>query len=108
MSVSEADIAFALDLFAPLGGVTSRKMFGGLMLYRDGAAFALLSSQGTIHLKASGDFAQTLKAEGARLFSMVNKQGKSHSMGYWTLPEAALDDPEAACGWALQALQHLN
>ena len=28
-------------------------------------------------------------------------------MGYWTLPEAALDDPEAACDWARRALDAL-
>ena len=25
-------------------------------------------------------------------------------MGYWSLPDAAVDDPEAACAWARQAL----
>ena len=25
-------------------------------------------------------------------------------MGYWSLPEAALDDPEAACDWAPRVL----
>ncbi len=104
MSVSDADIAFALELFAPLGGISSRKMFGGLMIYRDGRNFALLNSEGTLFLKAKGALADDLAAEGARLFSMVNKHGKTHTMGYLTLPDAALDDPETACDWAKRAL----
>jgi len=108
MSVSAADIEFALELFARLGDISSRKMMGGLMMYCDGQVFALLSSDGTVYLKASGAFADELAAAGARLFSMVNKAGKTHTMGYWTLPEPALDDPEEACIWARKALDQLT
>jgi DNA transformation protein and related proteins len=108
MSVSKADIEFALDLFAPLGGISSRKMMGGLMIYSHGQVFALLGSSGTLYLKASGGFADELATHGARLFSMVNKDGKTHTMGYWTLPEPALDDPEEACDWARKALDQLT
>ena len=44
MSVSDADIAFALELFEGLGRLSQRKMMGGLCLYRDGVIFALLHS----------------------------------------------------------------
>lgn len=107
MSVSDADIAFALDLFAPLGAITSRKMFGGMTIYHQGQIFALLSSQGEIYLKATGKFADEMATTGARPFSMSSKDGKTHSMGYWTLPEAALDDPDLACDWARRALAEL-
>ena len=33
--------------------------------------------------------------------------GKPTSMPYWTLPDAALDDPDMACDWARRALAHL-
>ena len=33
MGVADADIAFAHDLFADLGDLTSRRMLGGLCLY---------------------------------------------------------------------------
>jgi len=108
MSVSDADIAYALELFTPLGGVTTRKMFGGLMMYHDGQTFALLSGDNQIYLKASGVFAEEMAQHGARIFSMVNKHGQTQSMGYWTLPEAALDDPDLACDWARRALDHLG
>ncbi|MCB1367372.1 MAG: TfoX/Sxy family protein [Rhodobacteraceae bacterium] len=107
MSVTDADIAFALDLFAPLGTLTHRKMMGGLTIYCDGQIFAILGSDGQVYLKAKGAFAAAMEDAGARQFSMVSDAGKTSSMGYWTLPDAALDDPEAACDWARRALDSL-
>ncbi len=108
MSVSDADIAFATELFAPLGALSSRKMMGGLTIYCAGQIFALVDSQGQIFLKAKDAFAQELAETGARQFSSLNKDGKTTSMGYWTLPDAALDDPELACKWARKALDQLT
>jgi DNA transformation protein len=104
VSVSDADIAFALELFAPLGALSHRKMMGGLTIYNDGQIFAILSSSGQVYLKASGDFASRLEAEGSQIFTM----GDARTMGYWTLPDSALDDPEAASDWARQALVALG
>jgi len=87
MSVSDADIAFALDLFAPLGALTQRKMFGGLSLYCAGDIFCIVSGDGQIFLKAQNDAADALKAEGSTQF---------HNMPYWSLPDDLLDDPQAA------------
>ena len=42
MSISDADIAFVKDLFASVGTLTTRKMFGGLAIYADGVIFALI------------------------------------------------------------------
>ncbi|MEO0916476.1 MAG: TfoX/Sxy family protein [Pseudomonadota bacterium] len=95
MAVSDADIAFATDLFSDLGKVTSRKMFGGLGLYIDGTIFALVSSAGRIYVKTTPDLAASLADEGAEQF---------HNMPYWSLPESALDDPETACDWARRFL----
>lgn len=99
MSVSDADIAFALDLFRGLGDVTHRKMFGGLGLYRDGAIFAVVSSEGRIYLKAQGEMAAELQSDGAEQF---------HNMPYWSLSEHALDDPESAVELAQRTIASLN
>lgn len=95
MAVADADIAFATDLFSDLGAVTSRKMFGGLGLYQDGAIFAVVSSDGRIYVKTIPDTAKELANDGAEQF---------HNMPYWSLPESALDDPETACAWATKFL----
>lgn len=103
MSVTESDIAFVHELFAGLGEITHRKMMGGLSIYAGGQIFAILSSKGRLYLKASDDFAAEMAAEGAVKFEMEDGRG----MHYWTLPEAALDDPDLACDWARRALAAL-
>lgn len=102
MSVSESDIEFAMELFAPLGELTNRKMMGGLTIYHAGQVFAIVSGNGEIFLKAKGDFAGRMSDAGARQFGSDGK-----TMGYWTIPEAALDDPDIACDWARQALANI-
>jgi len=98
MALADADIAFAADLFAPMGGITTRKMFGGICLYHDGIVFALMSSEGRLYLKAKGAVAEDLQATGAKQF---------HNMPYWSVPEAALDDPDEACTLARETLATL-
>ena len=98
MSVSDADIAFATDLLSPLGALSTRKMFGGLGIYRDGQIFALLSSAGQLYLKAQGEVANAMQAQGSTQF---------HNMPYWSLPDAALDDPEVAVDWARRSIASL-
>jgi len=85
MSISEADVAFALDLFAEIGGVTGRKMFGGLSLYHEGEIFAIVDDAGQIYLKASAALKEDLIAEGGAQF---------HKMPYFGLPDSALEDPD--------------
>lgn len=99
MSLSEDQIAFVHELFCPLGTISTRKMMGGLAIYQDGVIFASLDRDGTIFLKAKGDFANALAAEGSQQF-----QTQRGPMGYWTLPENALDDPDLACDWGKRAL----
>jgi DNA transformation protein len=104
VAVSAATREFALELFEGLGAVTARPMMGGLALYQGGRIFAIVSGEGRIHLKATGSFAEALAGAGAEQFSYARKDGVVARMGYWSLPEAALDEPEAACGWAQRAL----
>ncbi len=99
MSVADADIAFALELLEDVGGITGRKMFGGFGLYRDGVIFGLISSDGTIYLKARELFADELRSNGGKQF---------HNMPYWSLPEHALEDRAYACELALQGIKLLN
>ncbi len=103
MSISDDEITFVEELLAPLGPVTHRKMMGGLTIYFEGQVFAILDSQGTFFLKAKGEFAETMASNGARQFCSDN--GKS--MGYWTMPDGGLDDPETASDWARRALSYL-
>ena len=98
MALADADIAFATDLLSDLGNLSTRKMFGGMCLYLDGEVFALMSSDGQLYLKAKGDIVAELREDGASQF---------HNMPYWSVPEAALDDPQEACTLARRTLASL-
>jgi DNA transformation protein len=105
MGVSRAEIDAARDLFAPLGEITHRPMMGGAILYADGRIFAALMGEAGLHLRAKGALAEELAAAGAAPFVWTSpKTGQTQRMGYWSLPEAALDDPGAACEWARASL----
>ncbi|WP_341365781.1 TfoX/Sxy family protein [Yoonia sp. BS5-3] len=99
MALGDGDIAFAVDLFSDLGSVTIRKMFGGICLYQGGTVFALMSSEGRLYLKSTGDLALEMAGDGAEQF---------HNMPYWSMPDAALDDPSEACRLARQTLALLS
>ncbi|WP_298257087.1 TfoX/Sxy family protein [uncultured Litoreibacter sp.] len=107
MSVSEADIAFARELFAALPAITTRKMMGGLCLYSEGQIFALLHSDGQIFLKAQGDFVPEIEDLGGTRWTYTRKDGKVAEMPYWSLPDQFLDDPTEASAFARKALDHL-
>jgi len=99
MAIANADIAFASDLFSDLGNISTRKMFGGICLYLEGEVFALMTGDAQLFLKAKGDVATQLADEGASRF---------HNMPYWSLPQAALDDPPEACTLARRTIASLT
>jgi DNA transformation protein len=102
MAEAAADLEFAADLFAGLGRVQARRMFGGARLYAAGVMFALVDD-GRIYLKTNEDLRADLEAAGAVAW-IYTKAGVSQETSYWSLPETALDDPDEACAWARRAL----
>lgn len=107
MSLSEADAVFAKEIFAGLGPLTTRKMMGGLCLYSEGTIFAIVNSDGSIFLQGAKGFGDDLEAAGGTQWTYTRDNGKTTAMPYWSLPEAAPDDPDLACDWARRALSHL-
>ncbi|PZQ51390.1 MAG: TfoX-like protein [Rhodovulum sulfidophilum] len=105
MAVSPETRAFVLELFDGLPEVTTRAMMGGLAVYSRGQVFCLVGLGERIFLKARDDLARALEAEGSERFAYARKNGRVGGMNYWTLPEAALDDPDLACAWARRALE---
>lgn len=108
MSVSQDQIEMARDLFAGVGPVASRKMFGGAGLYSEGKIFAVLMSDGQLRLKGTGEVAKAFDAEGwERWTYQRDGSDKPTAMPYWSVPDDLMDDPEAASDWARRALDAL-
>ena len=107
MSIAQADIDFALELFGGIGPLTHRKMMGGLCLYSQGTIFAILHSDASLWLKGAGDWAEHMTSLGWERWSYSRDGAKTTYMPYWRLPAEALDDPDEACRLAREALERL-
>jgi DNA transformation protein and related proteins len=94
----EAGIETALELFASLGNLTARKMFGGAGIYLDGVMFVLIG-YGDIYLKADAvNLGAFIKAS-CPPFIYEAPNGKAMEMSYRRMPESALDDASEALVW---------
>lgn len=86
------------DMFASLGDVTIKKMFGGKSVYLNGLIFAI-ETDGEIFLKADALSAPAFEAAGSRQWTYDGK-AKPVKMAYWSVPDAALDDADEMRKWA--------
>jgi DNA transformation protein len=92
---------FVVEMFEPVGGVSFRKMFGGIGIFREGLMFALVADD-TLYLKTDDNTAIDFKAEGSGPFVYDGKD-RPVAMQYWRLPERLYDDPDEFREWALTA-----
>jgi DNA transformation protein len=103
MAVSQDFMDFACELFSDLGPTRARRMFGGAGVYAQDVMFALIADD-VVYVKADGALAEDLEAEGCEAFVFTPKSGPPTQMGYYRLPESALDEPELAAAWGRRAL----
>lgn len=89
------------DLFSAFAPVTTRAMFGGHGIYRDGTILGIVVDD-AIYLKVDAQTRAAFEAEGCEPFLYAAK-GKTVAMSYWSVPEAALDAPLAFRPWAQRA-----
>ena len=102
MAATPEFTAFARDLFSGLGPVKIRRMFGGAGVYLGDAMFALISDD-TLFMRTDATLGKVYAEAGSEQWTYDGK-GKPVTMPYWRLPDAALDDPEEAVGWARRSL----
>ncbi|WP_043287903.1 TfoX/Sxy family protein [Paraburkholderia oxyphila] len=87
------------DLFAGLGRVTIKRLFGGKAVYFDGLVVGIVRRDGELLLKVDVETAPRFEAAGATQWVHTDKSGKTASMPYWTVPVDAFDDPESMAAW---------
>ena len=103
MAVSDEFRAHIRDLFAGIGPVEVRRMFGGAGVYRGDACFALIVD-GAIFMRADAALGADYAAAGADQWVYDGHKRGPVAMPYWRLPEAAADDPDEAAAWARRSL----
>src|SRR5688572_12687534 len=104
MSADAALIEHLTDVLRPLGGVASRRMFGGAGVFRDGLMFGLISDE-VLYLKADAETVADFEAEGLGPFTYGTKNGDRILTSYWRAPERLLDDDDEMRAWCRRAAE---
>lgn len=92
------------ELFAAVGPIAIKRMFGGKSIYVRGIIIAI-QYQDEILLKADAQSSPRFVEAGCRQWVYENKNGKTAAMPYWSIPDDAYDDPEVMAEWVRLALE---
>lgn len=96
-------VSHCLELLAPLGRTSSRRMFSGHALYIDGLCMALIIRD-TLYLKVDDSSRPLAERAGCRPFTYETKKGERAALGYYTAPEESMESPAEMLPWARRAL----
>jgi len=94
-------VEHVLELLAPFGAVSARRMFGGFGIYRDALMFGLVAGD-VFYLKADGENRGEFEHAGSEPFSYTSRR-KEVILSYWRAPEEALESRDAMVAWARSA-----
>jgi len=96
-------VEHACELFAPLGAIRVKAMFGGWGFYCDELFFAIAAFE-TLYLKADAESAASFREAGGEPFRYSRKDGRTETMNYWTVPGEAMESPAEMLPWGRLAL----
>ena len=96
-------VEHACELFAPLGTIRVKSMFGGWGFYCDDLFLAIVADD-TLYLKADAGSVESFQRVGGSPFRVIYKDGRTETMNYWTVPEEAMENPPAMQPWGRLAL----
>jgi DNA transformation protein len=80
------------------GAVTTRRMFGGWGIYRDGVFFALIA-QDTLYFKSDDENRAQFERASPGPF-VFEKKGERVVTHYYAVPEDAFEDAQVMARWA--------
>ncbi|MEM7765115.1 MAG: TfoX/Sxy family protein [Pseudomonadota bacterium] len=90
-------VAYLSEVFATLGPIRTRKMFGGHGVYFDDIMIGLVADD-ELYLKVDAISRVEFEALDLPAFEFTAK-GKTNKMSYHLAPESVFDDPDEACRW---------
>ena len=93
---------FLLDLFAGLGSLEIRPMFGVGGMFCDGTMFAVIADE-RVFLKTDETSRADFVRQGAAPFVYRMRDGAEIVTSYYELPARVFDDPDEAVVWARRA-----
>jgi DNA transformation protein len=94
-------LQYALDLFNPLGRLTSKTLFGGNAILKNNITFAMVFD-GSIYLKTNKNTVKKYLDLDSKPLS-YKKNNKTISLRYYEIPIEVLDDEDQLIQWAIEA-----
>ena len=90
------------DVFGDFPGITSRAMFSGWGIYKNGKIFAIIVD-GELYFKVGDSNRAEFEEHGSRPF-VYESRGKKVTMSYWLLPEEIMENRDELAEWVEKAL----
>lgn len=103
MVASPEYVEFLSELLAPLGRVTTRRMFGKTGVFYDGVMLAMVTAN-TLYFRVDDDNRSAF--DEARSSPPLNyaKKGELIDLSFWRVPDRLFDDTDEFLEWARAAL----
>lgn len=92
------------DLLGRIPGITSRAMFGGYGIYKNGVIFAIIADD-RLYFRVTESNIDDYKHSGSEPIVYQRGNHKKTTMPYWLLPEEIMEDPEKIPAWVEKAVQ---
>jgi DNA transformation protein len=86
------------ELLEGIDGITSRAMFGGHGVYKDGIIFAIIVND-ELYFKVDGSNKGEYESRGSHPFVYNQGGHAATTMSYWLVPDEVLDDPDLLASW---------
>jgi DNA transformation protein and related proteins len=103
MVASAAFAEFLREQLAPLGRVTTRRMFGKTGVFCDGVMLGMVTDN-TLYFRVDDHNREDFKE--AESFPPLNyeKKGATIDLSFWRAPDRLFDEPDELVAWARIAL----
>lgn len=92
------------DLFGGIHGITSRPMFSGWGIYRNGVIFAIIAD-GVLYFKMDEQNKDDFVEYNSKPFTFTMPNGKTTTLSYWELPEVIGEDKIELEQWIIKAVE---
>lgn len=94
---------YIIDMLRDWHPVTTKRMFGGFALYKQGQVFALILND-TLYFKVDDSNRADYEMAGSEPF-IYEAKGKPITISYWQVPAELFDDVETLAQWAERSYQ---
>ena len=103
MVASDNFAEFLREQLAPLGRITTRRMFGKTGVFCNGLMLGMVTDD-TLYFRVDGQNRAVFKE--AESFPALNyeKQGRSIDLSFWRAPDRLFDEPDELLAWGRAAL----